>query len=244
MSEGSPPLAPGPAEHEALDRTWGPPPGFLGWLSLVNHRAIGRRYLFTGFVFFVLAGIDALRIRLQLAEPGNSVLGHDAYNAAFTMHGTTMMFLFAIPIMEGVGIYLAPLMIGARDMAFPRLNAFGYWVYLIAGVTLYLAYFAGAPPDGGWFAYPPLTRTEYSPGAGLDFWTAMITFIEVAALVAAVELIVTIFKQRAPGMSVNRMPILVSSWWTSSNFAVLIIASTFFIAGLILNHFCLKTNQF
>jgi cytochrome c oxidase subunit I+III len=209
MNTGRPLQAPSDAEHETLDRTWGPPPGFVGWLSLVNHRAIGRRYLFTGFVFFVLAGIDALRIRLQLAEPGNSVLGHDAYNAAFTMHGTTMMFLFAIPIMEGVGIYLAPLMIGARDMAFPRLNAFGYWVYLIAGVTLYTAYFAGLPPDGGWFAYPPLTRAEYSPGAGLDFWTAMITFIEIAALVAAVELIVTIFKQRAPGMSVNRMPILV-----------------------------------
>ena len=200
---------PSHAEHEVLERTWGARPGFVGWLGLVNHRAIGRRYLFTGFVFFLLAGFDALRIRMQLAVPENSVLGHDAYNAAFTMHGTTMMFLFAIPIMEGVGIYLAPLMIGARDMAFPRLNAFGYWVYLIAGVSLYAAYFAGVPPTGGWFAYPPLTRQEYSPDAGLDFWAAMITFIEVAALVAAVELIVTIFKQRAPGMSVNRMPILV-----------------------------------
>jgi cytochrome c oxidase subunit I+III len=117
------------------------------------------------------------------------------------MHGTTMMFLFAIPIMEGVGIYLVPLMIGARDMALPRLNAFGYWVYLIAGVSSVPPTSRACRPTGGWFAYPPLTRREFSPWAGVDFWATMITFIEVAALVAAVELIVTIFKQRAPGMS-------------------------------------------
>jgi cytochrome c oxidase subunit I+III len=194
---------------ETLDRTWTPPPGFVGWLSQVNHRAVGKRYIVTGFAFFLLAGLDALRIRLQLAAPESDVLAAATYDAAFTMHGTTMMFLFALPIMEGVGIYLVPLMIGARDMALPRLNAFGYWVYLIAGVTLYAAYFAGAPPTSGWFAYVPLTRGEYSPSLGMDFWAAMITFIEVAALVAAVELIVTIFKQRAPGMTLARMPIFV-----------------------------------
>ncbi|MBW3554625.1 MAG: cytochrome c oxidase subunit I, partial [Gemmatimonadetes bacterium] len=197
------------ADLEALERTWAPPPGLVGWLSQVNHRSIGKRYLVTGLAFFLIAGIDALRIRLQLAAPGNSLLAAEAYSAAFTMHGTTMMFLFAVPMMEGVGIYLVPLMIGARDMALPRLNAFGYWVYLIAGVSLYAAYFLGVPPTGGWFSYPPLTRGEFSPGPGLDFWATMITFIEVAALVAAVELIVTIFKQRAPGMSLNRMPVLV-----------------------------------
>jgi cytochrome c oxidase subunit 1 len=194
---------------EALDRTWAPPPGFVGWLSQVNHRAVGKRYIVTGFAFFLLAGLDALRIRLQLAVPEGDVLAAATYDAAFTMHGTTMMFLFALPIMEGIGIYLVPLMIGARDMALPRLNAFGYWVYLIAGVTLYAAYFAGVAPSSGWFAYVPLTRVEYSPSLGMDFWAAMITFIEVAALVAAVELIVTIFKQRAPGMSLARMPIFV-----------------------------------
>jgi cytochrome c oxidase subunit I+III len=194
-----------------LQRTWAPPPGFVGWLSQVNHRAIGKRYIVTSFVFFLLAGIDALRIRAQLAFPESSLMGPEPYNAAFTMHGTTMMFLFALPMMEGVGIYFAPLMVGARDMALPRLNAFGYWVYLIAGVSLYAAYFLGMPPDGGWFAYTPLSRGEYSPGPGLDFWATMITFIEVAALVAAVELIVTILKQRAPGMSLNRMPLFVWS---------------------------------
>ncbi|MEX2571798.1 MAG: cytochrome c oxidase subunit I [Gemmatimonadota bacterium] len=199
------------AELAELDRTWGSPPGFVGWLSQVNHRAIGKRYLATGLVFFLLAGIDALRIRLQLAMPENALLGPEPYNAAFTMHGTTMMFLFAVPIMEGVGIYLVPLMIGARDMALPRLNALGYWVYFIAGTSLYIAYFFGLAPTGGWFSYPPLTRAEYSPDKGLDFWATMITFIEIAALVAAIELIVTIFKQRAPGMSLNRMPLLVWS---------------------------------
>jgi cytochrome c oxidase subunit I+III len=196
-----------PSEMAALDRTWGPPPGFVGWLGQVNHRAIGKRYIITSFVFFLLAGLDALRIRLQLAEPLATVIGPDAYNAAFTMHGTTMMFLFAIPMMEGIGIYFAPLMVGARDMALPRLNAFGYWVYLIAGVTLYAAYFLGIPPRSGWFAYPPLTRREFTPDPGMDIWATMVTFIEVAALVAAIELIVTILKQRAPGMSLNRMPI-------------------------------------
>ena len=126
-----------------------------------------------------------------------------------TVHGTAMMFLFAIPAMEGVAIYLAPLMIGARDMAFPRLNAFGYYVYLIGGTTFFASLFLGLAPDAGWFNYVPLSGPEYSPGYGIDVWTTMITFIEVSALTAAVELIVTIFKLRAPGMSLNRMPIFV-----------------------------------
>jgi hypothetical protein len=133
----------------ALDRTWAPPPGFVGWLSQVNHRAIGLRYIVTAFLFFLLAGADALRIRLQLAFPESAWLGPDTYAAAFTMHGTTMMFLFALPMVEGIGIYFAPLMVGARDMPMPRLNAFGYWVYLIAGTTLYIGFFFGAAPAAG-----------------------------------------------------------------------------------------------
>jgi cytochrome c oxidase subunit I+III len=207
-------------DREALERTWAPPPGLKGWLSQVNHRAVGKRYLFTGLVFFLLAGFEAIRVRIQLAVPSNTFLDADAYNAAFTMHGTTMMFLFAVPMMEGVGVYLVPLLIGARDMALPRLNAFGYWVYLIAGTTLWAAYFAGFPPTGGWFSYPPLTRREFTPGLGIDFWATMITFIEVAALVAAVELIVTILKQRAPGMTLGRMPVLV---WAVLVMAIMIL---------------------
>ncbi|HEV2124950.1 MAG TPA: cbb3-type cytochrome c oxidase subunit I, partial [Chloroflexota bacterium] len=196
---------------ERLNRAWAVPSGLISFFTAVNHRTVGLRYITTAFLFFLLAGIQALVMRLQLAQPGLDVLSPEAYNQFMTMHGSTMMFLFAIPVMEGLGIYLVPLMIGTRDMAFPRLNAFGYWVYLISGLTLYASFFAGNAPDGGWFNYVPLTGKGFSPGVGIDFWVTTITFVEVAALVAAVELIVTILKLRAPGMSANRMPIFVWS---------------------------------
>jgi cytochrome c oxidase subunit 1 len=202
----------GPATPQQLDRleqTWAPKPGLVGWLSTVNHRSVGMRYIVTAGIFFAIAGLQALAIRLQLALPGLGVLSPEAYNQVFTMHGTTMMFLFAVPVMEGIGIYLVPLLIGARDMAFPRLNAFGYFVYLIAGLTLYFSFFTAQAPDGGWFAYVPLTGKEHSPGPNMDFWTTAVTFLEIAALVAAVELIATIFRMRAPGMAIHRMPPLV-----------------------------------
>ncbi len=199
------------ADIETLDRTWRPPAGFVGWFMPVNHRVIGRRYIITGLALFLLAGLEAVVMRTQLAVPENDLLSQEAYRQFFTMHGTTMMFLFAVPIMEGIAIYLVPLMIGTRDMALPRLNAFGYYVYLIAAVSLYIAFFLGVAPNSGWFNYPPLSRQEFELTIGIDVWATMITFIEVAALVAAVELIVTIFKQRAPGMSLNRMPIYVWS---------------------------------
>jgi cytochrome c oxidase subunit I+III len=195
--------------YKTLEITWQPPTGLIGWMTAVNHRTIGQRYIVTGLAFFALAGIAALLMRIQLAVPENTFLSPDLYNQLFTMHGTTMMFLFAVPIMEGVGIYLVPLMIGARDMAFPKLNAFGYWVYLIAGVTLWFSLLIGSAPDGGWFAYVPLTNAEFSPGLGIDFYATLITFLEVAALVAAIELIVTILFMRAPGMSINRIPVFV-----------------------------------
>jgi cytochrome c oxidase subunit I+III len=196
-------------DEERLSRVWLSPPGFFGWFTHVNHRSIGKRYIGTALVFFLLAGLQALVIRTQLASPENDFVTPELYRQLFTMHGVTMMFFFAVPIMEGIGIYLVPLMIGTRDMALPRLNAFGYWIYLIAGVTLYVSFFLGNAPNSGWFNYVPLANERFEPGVGIDVWATMITFIEVAALVAAVELIVTIFKQRAPGMSLNRMPIFV-----------------------------------
>jgi cytochrome c oxidase subunit I+III len=199
------------AERAELERTWASPSGLVRWFSHVNHRSIGRRFIVTAFVFFLLGGIQALLMRMQLASPESGLIDADTYRQLFTMHGTTMMFFFAVPVMEGLGIYLVPLMIGARDMAFPRLNAFGYYVYLIAGVVLYVAFFLGMAPDAGWFAYPPLSGLQYSPGLRMDFWATMVTFIEVSALVAAVELIATIFKLRAPGMTLNRMPLFVWS---------------------------------
>ncbi len=197
------------ATLQTLSQTWQSPQGIWGWLTAVNHRTVGAKYIVTGILFFVLAGIAALLMRIQLLFPENTFLNPDLYNQLFTLHGTTMMFLFAVPIMEGIGIYLIPLLIGSRDMAFPRLNAFGYFVYLISGIVLYFSLLIGSAPDGGWFAYVPLTGPEYSPGMGIDFYTTLITFLEVAALVAAVELIVTILKMRAPGMSLNRMPLMV-----------------------------------
>ena len=206
--------------REALERVWDRPPTFAGTLSAVNHRAIGTRYMVTAAVFFVLAGIQALVIRTQLAQPGMEVLSPEAYNQFFTMHGTTMMFLFAVPMMEGLGMYFIPLLIGARDMAFPRLNAFGYWVYLIAGTTLYISFFAGSAPDSGWFNYVPLAGSSFALGPGVDFWVTTITFLEVAALVAAIEIIVTVMKLRAPGMAMHRVPLFV---WSQLVMAVMIL---------------------
>ena len=192
-----------------LERTWAPGRGLLGWLRSVDHKSIGLRYLITAFVFFLLAGIEAAVMRAQLARPENTVLGPDAYNQFFTMHGTTMMFLFAVPVMQAAGLYLVPLMIGARNVAFPKLNAYGYWVYLFGGLFLYVMFFLNTGPDTGWFSYVPLSGPEFAPGKRVDVWAQSITFTEIAALAASVELIVTIFKMRAPGMTLNRMPLFV-----------------------------------
>ncbi len=194
---------------DTLTRTWASPPGIAGWLSAVTHKQIGTRYITTAFVFFLVGGIQALFMRIQLGTPENTFLDPAVYNQIFTMHGTTMMFLFAVPILEGFGNYLVPLMIGTRDLPFPRMNAFGYWCFLFGGLFLYSSFLAGAVPDDGWFAYVPLSSDEFSPGLNMDFWLLGITFVEISGIAAAIELIVAIFKQRAPGMSVNRMPLFV-----------------------------------
>ncbi|MDP2248016.1 MAG: cbb3-type cytochrome c oxidase subunit I, partial [Nitrosomonadales bacterium] len=200
-----------PMDEEAreLERTWRSPAGFFGWFTHVNQTSIGKRFIVTGFVFFLLGGILALLMRWQLASPESTFLSPEAYNQIFTMHGITMMFLFAIPIMEGFAIYIVPMMLGTRDMCFPRLNAFGYYIYLIAGVGMYASLLLGMAPDAGWFSYPPLSSASFSPGYGMDFYTTVITFMEISAIVAAIELIATIFKCKAPGMSLNRMPLFV-----------------------------------
>ena len=197
------------AEREQMDRVWGSKPGFWGWLTTTNHKEIGKRYITTAFIFFLLGGIEAAMMRTQLSRPENSFLGPDKYNQIFTMHGTTMMFLFAVPIMEAIGLYFVPLMVGTRNVAFPRLNAFGYWLFLIGGSFLYVQFFLNTGPDVGWFSYVPLSGPQFSPGKRADTWAQTITFTEIVAIVGAIELIVTIFKQRAVGMSLNRIPIFV-----------------------------------
>src|SRR5215212_6250552 len=178
-------------ERDELERTWARPRGLLGWFTDTDHKAIALRYIVTAFVFFVLGGIEAALMRIQLARPENHFLSPDRYNQIFTVHGTTMMFLFAVPIMTAMGIYLVPLMIGARDVAFPRLNLYGYFVYLIGGLLLYAAFFLNTGPDAGWFAYVPLSGPAYSPGKRVDIWAQMITFTEISALVGAIVVIGT-----------------------------------------------------
>ncbi|HEY0426699.1 MAG TPA: cytochrome c oxidase subunit I [Pyrinomonadaceae bacterium] len=197
------------AERRELEKTWFEPRGIIGWFSNTNHKTIGLRIICTAFVFFLLGGILALLMRLQLTRPENNVLGPDLYNQFFTTHGTTMMFLFAVPVMEGMGIYLVPLMVGTRNVAFPRMNALGYYVYLIGGILLYVGLILNVGPDAGWFAYVPLSGPEFSPGKRIDLWSQMVSLTEIAALIGAVEIITTVFKQRAPGMSLNRIPLFV-----------------------------------
>ena len=196
-------------EHRSLDLTWRGKPGLIGWLETTNHKDIAIRYIITAFIFFGLAGILALLMRIQLAFPENTFIGPDLYNQFFTVHGTTMMFLFAVPITEAFGIYFVPLMVGTRNVALPRLNALGYYVYLAGGILLYAGLFLNIGPDTGWFSYVPLAGPQFSPGKRVDFWAQMITLTEIAGLTTAVEIIVTVFKQRAVGMSLNRIPLFV-----------------------------------
>jgi cytochrome c oxidase subunit 1 len=194
---------------QQLERTWSRQRGIIGWLSTTNHKDIALRYIVTAFTFFVLAGVLALMMRTQLARAENRFIGPDLYNQFFTVHGTTMMFLFAVPIMEAFGIYLVPLMVGTRNVAFPRLNAFGYYTFLAGGLQLWGALLLNTGPDAGWFSYVPLAGPQFSPGKRVDVWADMVTTTEISALVTAVEIIVTALKQRAVGMSLNRIPILV-----------------------------------
>ena len=195
--------------HVRLTRTWATGRSLLERLSSVDHKVVGRRYILTAFFFLCLGGLGAVAMRLQLARPEAKLLGPDLYNQIFTMHGTTMMFLFAVPVMEAFAIYLVPLMVGTRNIAFPRLNAFSYWIYLFGGLFLWVSFMLKVGPDIGWFGYVPLSGPEFSPGKRADVWAQMITFTEVSALAVAVEIIVTVFKQRAPGMTLDRIPIFV-----------------------------------
>ncbi|MEX0900132.1 MAG: cytochrome c oxidase subunit I [Gammaproteobacteria bacterium] len=216
--------------REQLERTWSNAPGWRGQLTAVNHSTIGLRYIVTSLAFLLAGGMLAMFMRLQLGWSDQSVLDHETYNQFVTMHGTTMMFLFAIPLLEGIALYLLPKMIGARDMPFPRLTAFGYWCYLFGGVFLYTSFAFDAAPASGWFMYTPLSSIEYTPGLGSDFWLLGITLAEVAAVGAAVEIIVAVLKNRAPGMAITQMPLfawylLVTAFMIVFGFPPLILGS-------------------
>jgi cytochrome c oxidase subunit I+III len=240
-----PPLESADLERERaqLEVTWRDPGGLIGWLSHIDHKSIGRRSIVTAFGFFTLAGLLAVLMRIQLARPDNHFLGPDLYNQIFTMHGTTMMFLFAVPVMLAYGIYLVPLMVGARAIALPRLVAFGYWLFLFGGVFLYVMFILNTGPDAGWFSYTPLAGPEYSYGKRADTWAQLITFTEVSGLIMAIAIIVTAFKLRAPGMSLNRIPlfvwamVVVSFMVVFSLPAIMIASTTLILDRLVGTHF-------
>jgi cytochrome c oxidase subunit 1 len=184
--------------------------GFWGWVTTIDHKRVGILYGTTALFFFLIGGFEALLIRVQLAQPNGSLLSADAYNQVFTMHGTTMVFLVIMPLSVAFSNFLVPLMIGARDVAFPRLNAFSYWTFLFGGIFLYSSFLLGGAPNGGWFGYAPNTSvTGFLPGRGIDFWIFGLQILGIASTVGAVNLIVTTLNMRAPGMDLFRMPIFV-----------------------------------
>ncbi|MGI9032290.1 MAG: cytochrome c oxidase subunit I [Acidimicrobiales bacterium] len=202
-----PPFVPPEQPVRLLRRPTGYTKGIWSWITTVDHKKIGIMYGVTALAFFMLGGLEALLLRIQLGSPNNTFLSADTYNQVFTMHGTTMIFLFVMPLSAAFANYLIPLQIGARDVAFPRLNAFGYWVFLVGGLFMYSSFILGGAPNGGWFGYAPNTLKLYNPGHNIDFWVFGLQILGIASLSGAVNLIVTVVNMRAPGMSLFRMPI-------------------------------------
>jgi cytochrome c oxidase subunit I+III len=220
VKEELPNSLPRPAgELDELRRVWARPTG-LRAVTVINNNYVGILYVGAAFLFFLLGGILALLMRAQLAVPQNDLVGPALYNQLFTMHGTIMMFLFAVPAVEAMGILLLPNMLGARDLPFPRLSAYAFWAYLVGGLVFFTSIFFGAAPSGGWFMYPPLTSSRYSPDVGADFWLLGIGFIEISAIAGAIEIIVGVLRTRAPGMTLDRMPIFA---WSMLVFAAMIV---------------------
>lgn len=216
--------------HRQLAAIWATGPGWQR-LAAVNHTVLGLRFMITALAFFAIGGVLGMLTRVQLASPDSAFMDANTYNQVFTMHGAMMLFLFAIPMLEGIAVYLLPKILGTRDFAFPRLTAYGYWCYLFGGSILIGALLLGVAPDGGWFMYTPLSSNVYTPGVNADIWLLGITFVEISALTLAVEIVVSILKMRAPGMSLDRMPIfgwymLVTAMMMVVAFPPLILAST------------------
>jgi cytochrome c oxidase subunit I len=196
--------------------------GAFGWIATVDHKRIGILYLLTALFFFAIGGIEALLIRIQLARPNAHFLSPDTFNQLFTMHGTTMIFLVVMPTLVGLGNYLVPLMIGARDMAFPRLNALGYWLFPFGGLLLHFSVLTGGAPSAGWFSYAPLSETEYSSTLGTDYWVVALLALGVGSVSGAINIIATVITLRAPGLTIRRLPLFV---WMTFITAILILVA-------------------
>jgi cytochrome c oxidase subunit 1/cytochrome c oxidase subunit I+III len=183
--------------------------GLLSWLTSIDHKQIGIMYIVSALFFFFVAAGEAIIMRIQLVKPMNHWLTPDLYNQIFTMHGTTMVFLMGMPLVLGFSVYLIPLMIGARDMAFPRLNAMGFWIFIFGAIMLYYSFLAGGAPASGWFSYAPLTETGYSYTQGVDYWALSLLVMGIGSVATGINLIVTVITLRAPGMTMQRLPIFV-----------------------------------
>ena len=212
---------------EAFDRDlksiWETSPGVGGWFSTVDHKEIGIRYIVTAFVFLLFGGVEALLMRLQLARPNQNLFTPEQYNQLFSMHGVTMIFLYALPVLSGFSNYLWPLVFGSRDMAYPRLNALSYWIYVASGLFIYAGFAIGAGPNDGWFNYVPYASRPYNPGMNMDFYSLGMVFLGISTTVGAINFVVTFLRTRAPGMSINRVPIFTWGTLTASVANVLVV---------------------
>ncbi|MCC5970575.1 MAG: cytochrome c oxidase subunit I [Pararhodobacter sp.] len=230
-------LSPNPPQHalhlhRELNRVWANDRGWWGQITAVNHTTLGLRFMATALVFFAIGGVLAMMLRAQLATPAGVFLDTELYNQIFTMHGSIMMFLFAIPMLEGLGIWLLPKILGTRDMAFPRLTALGYWCYLFGGLIMLTALLFGVAPRDGWFMYTPLSGATHSPGINADIWLLGVTFVEISALAAAIEITVTILRQRPPGMTLTRMPLF--AWYMLGTSVMMLVGFPPLILGSVL----------
>ena len=207
------------------------PTGIWYWLTTVDHKKIGILYGVTAFINFIIGGIEAILIRVQLAASNADIITPEVYNQLFTMHGTTMIFLAIMPLGAAFFNFVIPLQIGARDVAFPRLNAFSYWVFLAGTLILHISWLLGEAPNAGWFSYAPLTSLAYNPGHGIDFWIVGLQVLGIASLAAAFNFIVTIINMRAPGMTLMKMPLF--TWMTFITAILLVLAFPVITVALI-----------
>src|ERR1700761_3992786 len=206
--------------------------GLSQWICAIDHKRIGILYMLPALVFSLAGGMEAMVMRAQLAAPNLKLLAPETYNQIFTMHGTTMIFLVAMPVLTGFGVYLIPLMIGANETALPRLGALSFWLQFFGGVLLYFSFATGTAPDAGWFSYAPLTEKAFSPGVGLDYWALALLMIAGGSIGSAINLVVTIATERAPGMTMRLVPMF--AWMTLVTSVMIVFALPALAASLVM----------
>src|SRR6202044_3919516 len=202
------------------------------WLCAIDHKRVGILYMLSALLFFLAGGMEAMVMRAQLAAPNLKLIAPEVYNQMFTMHGTTMIFLVAMPVLTGFGVYLTPLMLGANETALPRLGAFSFWMQFFGGLLLYFSFATGAAPAAGWFSYAPLSEKAFSPGPGVDYWALALLMIAGGTIGSAINLIVTIATERAPGMTMRLVPLFV--WMTLVTSIMIVFALPALAASLVL----------